>query len=237
MEKIDIQAKTRQKESAQKIRNGGYIPAIVYGHNIPTVELVVQYSPFDKAFRAAGESTIINLDIDGAPARNVIIKEVQRHYLTGRYQHIDFHEVSMTEKMVASVPLVFIGVSKAVKENGGILVHVLNELEVECLPADLPSHIEVDLSPLNEFGDTIRVSDIAAIKGVEILSDSEETIVKADMPRNLEAELAKPVVEDVSKVEGAAEDKPVSLGDEGKAVKKEDVKGAAKDGKEAKDSK
>lgn len=229
MEKIDIQAKTRQKESPAKTRNSGFIPAIVYGHNIPTVELAVQYGPFEKAFRKAGESTIVNLDIDGKPARNVIIKEVQRHYLTGKYQHIDFHEISMTEKMTASVPIELVGVSKAVKENGGILVQVLSEIEVECLPADLPNHIEIDISSLNDFGDAIRVSDIKPINGVEILSGAEETIVKADIPRNLEAELAAPVVEDVSKVEGAAENKPEDATSddgkaEGKAAKEEPAK-------------
>jgi large subunit ribosomal protein L25 len=231
MEKIEIQAKTRQKESPAKTRSSGFIPAVVYGHNIPTEELAVQYGPFEKAFRKAGESTIVNLDVDGKPARNVIIKEVQRHYLTGKYQHIDFHEISMTEKMTASVPLELVGISKAIKESGGILVQVIDEVEVECLPADLPNHIEVDISTLNEFGDAIRVSDLKPIKGVEILTESEGTIVKADAPREVEAELDTPVVEDVSKVEGAAENKP----EEGAAA--EDNKAEGKTAKEEKPKK
>jgi large subunit ribosomal protein L25 len=208
MEKIEIQAKTRPNISPKHIRKDGFIPAIVYGHNIPTVNLAVQYGPFEKTFKKNGESTILSLVIDGKTARNVIIHDVQRNYLTSRYDHIDFLEVSMTETMTATVPLEFIGVSKAVKENGGTMVHVLSEVEVECLPANLPSHIEVDVSGLNTFDDSIRVSDINVPSGVKIMTDAEETIAKVDAPRDVEAELATPVVEDVSKVEGAAEAKP-----------------------------
>ena len=223
MEKIEIQAKTRPAISPKHIRKEGFIPAIVYGHNIPTTTLAVQYGPFEKVFKKAGESTLVNLVIDGGSARNVIIHDVQRHYLTSRYQHIDFLEVSMTEKMTATVPLEFVGVSKAVKENGGTMVHVVSELEVECLPSDLPSHIEVDISSLNTFDDSIRVSDLKIPSGVVVLTDMEETVVKVDAPRDVEAELATPVVEDVSKVEGAAETKPEDAGAE---------KGGAKDAKE-----
>lgn len=208
MEKIEIQAKTRPNALIKHIRNDGFIPAIVYGHNIPTVNLAVQYGPFEKAFKKAGESTLVNLVIDGKASRNVIIHDVQRHYLNSRYQHIDFLEVSMTEKMTATVPLEFVGVSKAVKENGGTMVHVLSEVEVECLPADLPSHIEVSIDALNTFEDSIRVSDLKVPAKVTILTDADETVAKVDEPRDLEAELAVPVVEDVSKVEGAAETKP-----------------------------
>lgn len=216
MEKIEIQAKTRPNISPKHIRKEGFIPAIVYGHNIPTVSLAVQYGPFEKTFKKNGESTILSLVIDGKSSRNVIIHDVQRHFLTSRYQHIDFLEVSMTETMTATVPLEFVGVSKAVKENGGTMVHVLSEVEVECLPANLPSHIEVDVSGLNTFEDSIRVGDIKVPTGVKIMTDGEETVVKVDAPRDVEAELATPVVEDVSKVEGAAEAKP-----EGEAAKPE----------------
>jgi large subunit ribosomal protein L25 len=217
MEQIEIQAKTRPNVSPKHIRKDGFIPAIVYGHNILTVTLAVQYGPFEKTFKKNGESTILSLVIDGKASRNVIIQDVQRHYLTSRYEHIDFLEVSMTETMTATVPLEFVGISKAVKENGGTMVHVLSEVEVECLPSNLPSHIEVDISSLETFDDSVRVSDIKVPAGVTITTDPEETIAKVDAPRDVEAELATPVVEDVSKVEGAAEAKPT----EGEAEKVE----------------
>lgn len=206
-EKITIEAKKRAVQSPNKTRSEGLIPAVIYGHNIPSTSLSVPYQLFEKAFRKAGESTIVTLDIEGQP-HNVIIQDVQRHYLNNKYQHVDFYEVSMTEKMTATVPLEFVGVAKAVKESGGTMVHVLSEVEVECLPGDLPNHIEVDISVLNTFDDSIHVADLKVAKGVTILAEPEEMVAKVDAPRDVEAELAVPIVEDISKVEGAAEVKP-----------------------------
>lgn len=211
MEQIELQVKARPNGTPAKLRGSGFIPAIIYGHNISSSNLAVPYAVFEKIFKKAGESTIISLDVDGT-RHNVIIQDVQRHFLNGKYLHIDFYEVSMTEKMTAEVPLEFIGVSKAVKEAGGVLVQVLNSVEVKCLPADLPNHIEVDISTLNTFSDVIHVSDLKPGKGVEILAEAVETVVKVDAPRDVEKELAEPVVEDVSKVVGAAE---IPVGEEG----------------------
>lgn len=207
MEKIQLEALPRPAYSVEKLRKEGSIPAIIYGHGKKTEHLAVSFSAFDKAFRKAGESTLIDLKVDGK-SKNVIIQDVQRHYLTGKYIHADFYEVSMTEKMTASVPLEFVGVSQAVKASGGTLVTVLHEVEVECLPADLPHNFVVDISGLNTFEDSIHVKDIKAGDKVTILTDHEEMVAKVNPPRDVEAELSAPVVEDVSKVEGAAEDKP-----------------------------
>lgn len=221
MEKFTLDAKVRQQERASKVRSAGLVPAVIYGHHRQTENLAVPYPAFEKVFRKAGESTIITLNVDGQP-KNVLIQDVQRHYLTGRYQHVDFYEVSMTEKLKATVPLVFTGVSKAVKENAAILVTVLNEVEVECLPADLPHEIEVDISVLKEFNDSIHVSDLKISDKVQILAPAEETVATVTPPRDVEAELATPVVEDVSKVEGAAEVKPEEAAAEGEKTEKKE---------------
>jgi large subunit ribosomal protein L25 len=208
MEKLELKAKVRSAESPSGLRKSGLIPAIVYGHNIKTEHLEVPYSDFEKIFRKAGESTLITLSVEGAKPKNVIVQDAQKHYLNGKFLHVDFYEVSMTEKMKAHVPLEFIGISKAVKESAGVLVQVINEIEVECLPADLPHSIEVDISVLNTFSDTVHVRDLKVPNAVKILADAGETVAKVAPPRDVEAELATPVVEDISKVEGAAEVKP-----------------------------
>lgn len=213
MEKIELQAQIRPETPVEKLRKQGFIPAVVYGHNKKTEHLAVLLSAFEKVFRKAGESTLVNLVIDGQ-SKNVIIHDTQRHYLTGKFEHADFYEVSMTEKLKATVALEFTGVSKAVKENGGILVTVLDEVEVECLPVDLPHNIVVDISVLNTFEDAVHVSDLKVDKKVEILTDKNEVVVKVSPPREVEAELSAPVVEDVSKVEGAAEEKPAEVSEE-----------------------
>ncbi|MEK7075739.1 MAG: 50S ribosomal protein L25 [Patescibacteria group bacterium] len=207
MEKIELQAQTRPETPVEKLRKQGFMPAIVYGHNKKTEHLALLLNAFEKVFRKAGESTLINLVIDGQP-RNVIIHDTQRHYLTGKFEHADFYEVSMTEKLKATVALEFVGVSKAVKENGGILVTVLDEVEVECLPADLPHNIVVDISVLDAFEDSVHVSDLKVDSKVEILTDKDDVVIKVSPPRTVDVDLSAPVVEDVSKVEGAAEVKP-----------------------------
>lgn len=204
MEKIELKANIRPEALPTQLRKQGMIPAVVYGKGLKTEHLAIAYPEFEKVFRKAGESTLVDLNIGNAN-KNVIIQDVQRHYLTGKFLHVDFYEVNMAEKMTAMVPLVFVGVSKAVKENGGILLEVLKEIEVQCLPTDLPHQLEIDISSLNTFDDSIHIKDIKAGNKVEIIGDPEETVVKAMPPRDVEAELAEPVVEDVSKVEGAAE--------------------------------
>ncbi len=213
MEKLSLEASLRPAYTAAKLRAEGFIPAIVYGQHKATEHLAVAYPLFEKTFRKAGESTLINLMVDGK-AKNVIVQDVQRHYLTGKYIHADFYEVSMTEKMTATVALEFTGVSEAVKALSGTLVTNLHEIQVECLPADLPHNIVVDISSLKTFEDSIKVEDLKVDSKVQILTPAEETIAKVTPPRDVEAELAAPIVEDVSKVEGAAEDKPEAEGAE-----------------------
>jgi large subunit ribosomal protein L25 len=204
MERIKLQGLERSNPVAEKIRKDGMIPAIVYGHNLPTEHFAIPYGEFEKAFRKAGESTIITLVV-GGHERNVIVQDVQRHYLTDRFQHIDFHEIKMNEKMKAKIPLEFIGVSNAVKALGGTLLQVMNEVEVECFPIDLPHTIEVDISSLNTFEDAIHISDLKISDKVQILASAEDTVATVTPPRDVEAELAAPIEENVAAVEGVAD--------------------------------
>lgn len=224
MEKLQLEATLRKEnaETPNKLRSTGLVPAVLYGHNISNLHLSISANIFEKLFRKAGESTIIELATDDGKKHNVLIQDVQKHYLTGAPIHIDFLEVSMTEKLTATVPLEFVGESHAVKALGGTLVKILDEIEVECLPADLPHVIEVDISVLKTFEDVIQVKDLKVAKGVEILAEPEETILNIQPPRDVEAELAEPVVEDISKVEGAAEDKPEEEGADGKDKEKKE---------------
>jgi large subunit ribosomal protein L25 len=197
MEKINLQTTTREKQArdSKTLRQAGSIPAELYGHNVDNVHLTVNAIEFEKVLRKAGESTIIELDMADGSKKNVLIQDVQYHYLNSEPIHVDFFEVSMTEKLTATVPIEFIGEAAAVKVLGGTLLTVLTEVEVECLPADLPQHFEVDISKLATFEDTITVADIPHDEKVEIKADSEEFIAKVQQPRDVEAELAVEVDE------------------------------------------
>lgn len=187
-----------------KLRKTGAIPAVLYGHNVETLNVQVNERDFAKVFKLAGESTLVNLTIDGQ-TKPVLIQEVQSHYLTDKPIHIDFYAVNMSEKLKAKIPLHFTGEAQAVKSLGGTLVRNLSEIEVECLPADLPHALEIDISALNTFEDAVHVSDIKVTNKVTILTNSDEVVANVVAPRTEEemAELATaPVVEDVTKVEG-----------------------------------
>lgn len=218
MEKFQLKATTR-KDAARgnnKLRESGVIPAVLYGNKLANVNVAINQIEFEKLFRKAGESTIVELAMEDGKIHNVLVQDVQKHYLTSSPIHVDFYEVSMTEKLTATVAIEFINEAPAVKALGGTLVKVLNEVEVECLPADLPHNIEVDISVLKTFDDTLAIKDLKISPKVEILGDADDLVVKVQPPRDIEAELAEPVVEDITKVEGAAEDKPEVAAEEEK---------------------
>ncbi len=215
MDKIQLKSVSREaKDSLAKLRKSGMMPAVLYGHHVPNTMLAVNQNEFEKVLRKAGESTIVDLETQDGKKHPVLIHDVQMHVLKATPIHVDFYEVDMTEKLTATVALEYTGESHAVKALGGTLVKVLSEVEVECLPSDLPHNLEVDISGMNSFSDVILVKDLKVPAKVTITTDAEETVAKVQPPRDVEAELATPVVEDVTAVEGAAEQKPATEGAE-----------------------
>jgi len=165
------------------------IPAVLYGNHIPTQHLYVNLIDLQRVLRHAGESSLVSLKVDAAHPVNVLIQDWQKNPLTGEYTHVDFYQVDMKQKVKTSIPLHFEGIAPAVKSLGGILLHPLNEVEVTCLPADLISHIEVDISVLNDFQSIIKVSDIKVPSTIEILNNPDDVVALVERPRS-DAELA-----------------------------------------------
>lgn len=213
-------------KTVRTLRNQGQLPAVLYGHNVAAQHLAVPAQTFNKIFKEAGESTIVKLKVGASEPVNVLIQDVQRHGTEDTITHIDFYQVSMTEKLKATVPLVFVGESPAVKALGGTLVHVFSEVEVESLPADLPHEIQVDISKLTNFDDAIRIKDLDVDHSkVKILVENTEQVVASVQPPRSEEELKElseaPVVADVTQVEGVAEPEPVSEQPDDKKTKED----------------
>jgi len=198
MEKIKITANKRdiKKEKAKKLRREGLIPAVIYGKGKDSLPLKVEALSFNKVYKQAGHSTIIDLSIDGSE-KKVLVQDVSVHPVTDNIEHIDFYEVSMKEKITTTVPLKFVGDAPAVADLGGTLLTSKDELEIECLPTDLPHEIEVDLSVLSDFEAVIHVADIKIPQGVEVKDEAEETVASVEPPRSEEelAELEEPIEE------------------------------------------
>lgn len=196
---LTIQAKVREKFGRQneKIRKSGTLPAVVYGRGKETTPLEVSAREFAKVYRKAGENTLISLAIEGHGEKKVLIHDVAKHYMKDVPVHVDFYEVDLTRKIHAKVPVHFVGTSPAVKEQGGVLVKNLNEIEVEALPTDLPQFVEVNIEVLKNFDDRIRVSDITLPGDVKILSAIEDMVISVQAPRSEEelAELEKSAAE------------------------------------------
>ena len=158
------------------------VPAVMYGSGVANQAVSVPRSEFLKVFKQAGYSSLVDISIDEATPVKAVIKEMQVHPLTMEPIHIDFHQVRMDQEMEAVIPLKFIGESNAVKADAGTLIKSLDEVEVRCLPSNLPHELEVDLSLLVNFEVSITVADIKLPKGVEIVTDPELTIATVSRP-------------------------------------------------------
>lgn len=205
MEELVLKAKKRDVfgKKLKKERKAGFLPAVVYGHNFESIPIFVDKKEFRKIYKQAGTSSLITLNLEDKKI-NVLIHEVEKEPISQEPKHVDFYRVKMTEKITADVPLKFVGEAPAAKIYGAIIVKNFEKIEVECLPADLPHEIEVDLSLLTEIDSVIYVKDLNIPENVKVLADEEEAVVVATPPTVEEIE------EEVAGEEGAE----VSVGQE-----------------------
>lgn len=189
-EEILITAKPRDKTGrgqTRRLRNSGFIPAIVYGKGLDTVHLILSERELSKTLsKVAGESVLMNLKI-GASSKPVIIKELQQDPVTNQILHVDFQVILLTEKLKIKVPINVKGEAPGVKA-GGILDYNLREIEVECLPRDIPEKIEVNISNL-EIGDAIHIKELTFPPGVVSVEDKEISILSIVPPKVEEVEV------------------------------------------------
>lgn len=185
MDTIRLEGQSRGDigKKVKVLRAQGLTPAVLYGHKIKNINLVIPSKAFEKVYARAGESTLLDLVLDGGTPKKVLVQDVQKDALSGTVIHIDFHEVSMTEKITTEIPLKFIGESKAVKELAGVLVKNMDDLKVECLPSDLVHEIEVDITPLVDFETSIHVKELNIPKGITVLVQPDEVVITAIPPR------------------------------------------------------
>ncbi|MDO8499071.1 MAG: 50S ribosomal protein L25 [bacterium] len=214
-----------------KSRLNGLIPAVVYSVGKTTQSIAVNSIEFVKLFREAGESSLIDLDLDGKNAGKVLVQDAQYDPVSDRVIHADFRMIDMTKRLQAKVVLRYVGEAPAVKEAGGTLVTNLNEVEIECLPADLIGHLDIDVTVLKTFDDFIKIKDLPLPAGVTIVSPHGDALVAKAQPAITEEEIkaqeeaAKSA--DVTKIEQAGkkkEEEPVEGEAAPAAEKKEEKK-------------
>ncbi len=181
MDKIELTVANRDLlgKKVRFLRRQGITPVHLFGHGIDSMALQCDTAELKRVMSRAGKTRIINLNIDGENAsRNTLIREIQIEPRTGQSLHVDFYQVKMEERMKVEVPIVFIGEAPALKTKENMLLHELNTLEIECLPADIPSSIEIDVSNLTGPEQSIRVSDIELNKDITVFNEPEQIVAR-----------------------------------------------------------
>lgn len=222
--KLAIKAEKREVfgKALSEARLRGELPAVIYGPKEETMPVFVPFGVFKKIWHEAGESTLIELNIDGSK-KDVLIHDVDVDPIKSYPRHVDFYVVDLTKKLTASVALVFEGEAPAVKL-GGILVKVMREVEVEALPKDLPHEIKVDVSSLESFEDRITIADLKLSKGVTAVAEPEEVVVLAEAPKSEEAPAEEAASLADIEIVGRREKKEEDETEEKEGDKKEDKK-------------
>jgi large subunit ribosomal protein L25 len=220
---MDLSVQKREKfgKAVKSLRREGLIPAELYGRGLKNFHLSVSAKDFLKALKESGTSMVMNLILDGKKTP-VLIQDIGRNYLTGEVEHVDFYQVRMDEKIKTKVSLEFIGEAPAVKDKGGILNKAMSEIEVEALPADLPRHLELDLSSLDDIDKSIYVKDIKVPAGVKVLVDADTVVATVTPPVAEEVKVTEEVV-DVSAVKVEGEEKRAERAAEKEKTGKEET--------------
>ena len=196
MDRIELKAEPRSVlgKKVGALRRQGILPANVYGHAEST-PVQVPTRAMEQAIARAGRTQLLQLVLDGGEPTNVLIKDYQRHPTKDTLLHVDFYRVAMTARLKIDLPIRLVGEAPAVKQLDGVVLQPLTTVSTESLPGDLPEAIEVDLSDLTELDSAIHVRDLQAPRGVTILTDPEELVVK----------ILPPTVEEVPEVVEEAE--------------------------------
>ena len=183
MSEIVLKATSRTVTGKQvkALRRAGQLPAVIYGHNVTPMPISLDFKETSYVLPSVSSSQLITVSVDDKP-HVALVRERQVHPVTGYLVHIDFQEVSMTETLRVTVRLSFKGDAPAVKTYDGVLVFNLEDLDIECLPANLPNFIEVDLSSLKEIGDSLRVRDLVVPANIEVRTSEDETVVVVTAP-------------------------------------------------------
>ena len=173
---------TAGKGAARSLRTSGQIPGVIYGHAREPQSLALNTRDLEKVLsRISYENTVVELDVDGKTTRT-LIREIQRHPFKKQILHIDFQELVAGEVITVSIPLVLVGTPEGVRLGGGILDQVLRDIEIEVDPANIPNHIDVDVSGLT-IGHSIHVRDLPIPAGAKVMTDEDLTVCVVAVPR------------------------------------------------------
>jgi large subunit ribosomal protein L25 len=203
---LQLNAATRDLlgKRSRRLHGQGKLAAVVYGHNTKPTPLVLERLEFQKVFLKSGRTHLVDLVVDGSRTEKVLVREIQTHPRRLGPIHVDFYQVNLEEKITVEVPVHLVGESAAVKRGDADVLQPIHAVRVECLPSDIPGAFEVDLTPLEEIESEFRISDLKLLKGVTVLVDPDELVVKIVHKREMKVEEEAPAAEAAVVGEGEA---------------------------------
>ncbi len=219
MAKLTLKVEKREVlgKKSRFLRRQGITPTHLFGHGIESLALQCNTADLKRIIAKGGTTRLIDIDIEAEKQpRSAFIREIQRDGISGLLLHVDFYQIRKTEKMTAAIPVILTGEAPALKSRDNMIEHLLNEIGVECLPDKLPPQIEVDLSPLEEAGQSIHVRDITLDKDIKITTDLEQIIVKISKIKiavEKEEEEVEEAEAEVTEAEAATETKADAEGE------------------------
>ena len=184
-----------------RLRRAGQLPAVVYGHGVASTSVTIDAHDFELLRRKAGPNALVDLSVDGKKADPVLIHDVQVHPVTHRPLHVDLFLVQMTVELTVDVPLVATGVSPAIENDGGTLLHAIESVRIRALPDHLPQSIEYSIESLVDFDTAIHVRDLTIPSDVTLLTEADEIVAKVQAPR---VEVEEPTAAELEAAEGEA---------------------------------
>ncbi len=178
MEKVVIEANRRDVigKKVGALRRAGKLPGILYGRQFNPTPILMDLRETGRILASISQSQLVTINLEGSE-HSALVREKQRDFIRGTLKHVDFQVVSLTEKLRTNISVEIVGVSPAIKNYNGVVVNELDEIEVECLPQNLPEKFVVDVSTLEKIGDVVHVRDLPTFAGVEILNDPDEVVV------------------------------------------------------------
>jgi large subunit ribosomal protein L25 len=179
-------------KAAKRLRKAGIIPANIFGHHQPSQSVQLEAQAFEHLRKTRATKGILLLKMDNTAPQTVLIRHVQHDPVTGKVLHIDFARVSLDERITVNIPLRFVGEPPAVKNEGGVLIHLVDALEVECLASEIVDAVEVDVSGLAEIDDIIHARDVKLPANYKLVDDPNEPVAKVGATRAELAEEAAP---------------------------------------------
>lgn len=196
MTKLVCEKRAKFGKQNRSLRKLGIVPAVIYGEGMEPVSISIKEKDFMQVLKQAGETSIVECEIGGEKIPT-LISDVAIHPVLDKVQHVDFRKINLKKKVEVEVPVMLIGESFAVKSLGGVLLQQMNEIEIEALPQNIPSNIQIDISVLKEIGNEIKIQDLPKSDDYEILEDSERVIasITAHKEESTEAQVERTEVE------------------------------------------